>query len=164
MSNLAFDGYLVVGVEEVSPNKFKLRGLKKTVLETYRPDEVQDFLTSFLDPPVSIRAAAVKFERKTYFVVQVGYQGRTAVKAKKSNSGKGQDQIDRGCIYYRPKGVRPQSRVAQPEDIEDLVRDLVDAQLKEWGRQTQLTGLLNSPAAVIEKSEDKFKSERGGFA
>lgn len=167
MANLTSYGYVIVGVSEKDGRPF-LQGLGASQVNNFNPDEVQDFITKHLDPPVEINCGVIVFEEKQFFAIQVGYQGFRPVKARKGTPDQAADHIANGHIYYRPKGVKPQSRKATPEDLEDLVMDLVDSQLQDFGRKMMLAfpdigkGIktVDEPNPV---DEDKFAKQRGDF-
>lgn len=163
MANLHSDGYIIVGVEEKSDNGFELVGLDAVQLNSFNVDDVKDRLANYLDPPVDICCQPVNLAGKDYFVIKVGFNGTRVVKARKGNSDTAKDRIEKGKIYYRPKGVKPQSRIAEPEDIENLVQDLVDEGVKEFGRKFALAfpGITTVPTTPMPA--DEFESERGDF-
>ena len=116
-----------------------------------------------MDPTVDLESGHFEHDSKKYFGIRVGCSHTTPVIAAKGNIGPGQDEIEKGQIYVRPVGVKPQSRKATPKDIERLIEDHVDARLKKQLAMLQSLNLLSGTTPGSAIPVDVYEKERGDF-
>ena len=165
LANLPDDGLIVIGIVDLADGKFHRQGLSATQATSFHPDTVCDFLASYMTPAVDLEPGEFNHDGLTYFGIRIGYHGHRPVVASKSYSGVGQDSIEKGAIYYRPIGEKPQTRKAQPVDIEALIREHIEFGVAHEVRQLQRLRIIDaySPGPSIPP-EEPYEVERGEFA
>ena len=163
MANLPLDGYIIIGVRDESNHGFTLEGVADQHNSDYDNDRVQDFICSFMSHPVELKAQFVDFRDKRFYAVRVGYYGRSLVAAKK---GTPDDccscRIEKGQVYCRPKGVKPQTRKVEPTDLDDLAHELAlirySAFLEDLAQAFKL-----SPVEKQDLNVTYYERERASF-
>ena len=85
MANLRDGGIIVIGVESDENDHLAATGMAESHLDTYRIDDVHEFIDSFSQTRMSLRAETLESGSKKFFVIEVDPFSTVPVIARKSS-------------------------------------------------------------------------------
>ena len=135
MSNLEGGGRIVIGVDRNDNGGHTMAGMGKEVSQTFREDEVSEFVNKYADPPVQVRIQGVSQEGRYFVVIDVPEFDHQPILCKKDLDKEGKKHLESGRLYYRPKGgIKSTSRITH-QDLRDLLDFAVVKHYNYWAGQ-----------------------------
>ena len=157
MANLRDGGQIVIGVASDDADRLVPTGVSNTDAESYRIDDVLEFIDSFSQTRIRTRAEMIPFEDKEFFVIEIEPFVSVPVIAWKSTPQNVGTTIRKGAIYYRPSGGKPQTVEVSAEDLQDILQHAVDLELRRYLERARRAG------APLQLDTDPYAEERGGL-
>jgi predicted HTH transcriptional regulator len=139
--NLDGGGVIVVGVSESQPGRFHAEGMQPEHLATYVPDTVQEQLSRYGNPRITVAARQEDYQGRTYLVIQVRGFEKTPVVAARDTPPDTPQSIRCGILYVRPNTGRAETRPANAQDMADVISRAVGKGLRDFVRTAHEAGL-----------------------
>jgi predicted HTH transcriptional regulator len=154
MANLRDGGLIIVGVESDDTDRLTAPGMSAADLRTFRTDDVVEFIGSFAQTRMALRAEVMEYDERQFYVVEVDSFSTVPVIARKSSPKEAKGKIREGAIYYRPSG-KAQTVEATAEDLQEIINHAVELELRRYLERGRRAGIEIRPA------EDRYQRERG---
>lgn len=155
MANLRDGGIIIIGVAERNGN-FVLEGIRVEHLETFDPDNINDFINKYASPPLGVNLVRVEHNGKEYLAIEAQMFKQSPIICKKTYEGK--EKLKEGAIYIRPLGKAQTTQANKAEDIAQLLKLAAELRAAEMIGTCERIGM-----APAESDPDKFEEELGGL-
>lgn len=152
LSNLEGGGYIVIGIDDDRRDGHILTGMDKEASQTFREDEVSEFVNKYADPPVQIKVRKIAHNELYFIVITIPEFDHQPILCKKDLDKDGKKYLESGRLYYRPSGgIKSTARLTH-QDLRDLLDLAVIKHHKYWTKQIRKLGVSIGEASVGEAS------------
>jgi predicted HTH transcriptional regulator len=156
MANIG-GGSIVVGMDQVEPDRWQPNGVDEAVDATFQQDRVQQFVNQHADPYVELTVDHLHHDAKRFVIIEVtGFRESPVI------CTSGSDPLRPGAVYTR-SFEKPETRVVQSH-LE--MRELLDRAIAV-GIQQSLRPVFEAlkeaglGGGAIRSDEERFRSQRG---
>jgi len=139
MANLPDGGAIVLGIKKEGET-YDPEGMEPGHAESFKQDDVMDFVNAYADPYVELTVAPVYDGQKQFIVIQVREFDQLPVVCKKS----GEEGLERGALFTRTRRKCETAKVSSQTEMREILDRAVDIQirrLRERGLITQAVGI-----------------------
>jgi predicted HTH transcriptional regulator len=151
LSNTRDGGRVVLGIVENDDGTYTPTGLTSAQLATYREETVQDGVSEYVAPYVSLTCEVRQYNGADYVVVTVQEFSQIPNICKKDY----QKILQRGLVYVRSRTRRPES---VPVSVESDMRDLIDLAVDKGIRRMRDRGYsVEGVPSVRERYEQEIR-------
>lgn len=154
MSNLRDGGRIIIGMEEQSDGSFIAKGIEEDHLESYKLDDIRDYVGGFAAPNVDFDLLVGEYKGNKYLVFLVNPFSSGPIICKKDNN-----VLTKGSIYIRTTDKKFSSAIISSElDMRELIEiavDRMEQQLASRGRW--VCPLPKDTVSQILPEQDKEK-------
>lgn len=147
MANLEGGGYIIIGMEEDDHGRYNLAGVDKDDVNTYKKDDISEFINKYADPYVEINMEV--FEERIV-VIQVSEFEEVPVICKKDS-----DHLQQGRIYVRSRRKTESTPQPTVSDVREILDRAVDKGIRKQRKRLS--------SYVPHNDVDPFEEERGAF-
>lgn len=158
MANIG-GGVIVIGMDEVAPDQWQANGVTTEVGQSYRQDDVQQFVNQHADPFVELALRHIDVDGRRFAIIQVsGFRESPVICLR----GDGQ-HLRPAAVYTRSFTKHETIEVQGPSEMRELLDRAIEAGVERRLRpimqafQETLGGM--SPQDVDVR---RFEEQRGG--
>jgi predicted HTH transcriptional regulator len=155
MANLDDGGYIVFGVSEPGRGQFEPAGMSEVDYESFIPDEVNDQIRLYADPPFAVSVYHGTMDSRLFLVIAIPPFADLPIICRRD--GGTNSELREGAIYTRSIHKPETTEIRSVAEMRELLDRAVDVQVARLRRR--LPGLLEPPA----DDRELFHRERGRF-
>lgn len=158
MANIG-GGAIVLGMDQVTPDRWTSTGVAPAIAATYQHDRVQQYVNHRSDPYVALALRFVEWQGAQFIIIQVaGFDELPVVCTRGSGS------LRQGAIYTRShdkhETVEVQSQTEMRELLDRAIRVGVQNRLRPVFQELKVAGFIRG---VDESDEQQFQTQRGSL-
>jgi predicted HTH transcriptional regulator len=156
MANIRDGGVIVIGVSEDSTGtSFVASGMTSEEADTFRPDEVADFVRQHAVPFVDFTLRRIEHDAKTFIVIQVREFDELPVVCRKT----GPNKMRSGALYTRTRGKPETGEVSSESELREILDMAVEKSIRHYFARTNRAGLTVDGQASTDAA--KFDAQLG---
>lgn len=152
MSNLPDGGWMVFGVEEDPPGQWRPVGMPAGLVETFVPDEINDQLRRFAEPPFPVEVLRGTMGGNLFVVIRVPPFEELPTVCKRNGA-----ELREGAIYTRSIHKPETIEVRSQTEMREIIERAVDIGIRRM--RGRFPELFQDNAA----DRERFRRERGAF-
>jgi len=158
MANIPDGGVLVFGEDEISKGIFQANGMKEADADSFKQDDVANYVNNYADPFVDIKINKVIIENKAFVVIQVQEFFELPVVCKKD----GEKGIRGGAIYTRPRRKIESVPVPSHNEMREIIELSIDKKMRKIQEDLYKWG-VNIVQTSQENNTRRFDEQLGGL-
>lgn len=160
MSNIRNGGNIFIGIEETSDKGFLDKGMTESDFDSFNSDHVKDHVYSYADPFASIELQKLNFADKKFIIITVDEFEKYPVICKKAYYLAGKNMLEKGDVFIRTVGAKPQSsKVISHVDMREILDLSTEKRIKEISRLVNIAFSSSSE----QDDEAKFNEQISDF-
>lgn len=152
MSNLPDGGWIIFGVEERSRGQFVATGMSPQLVETFVPDDINDQLRRYADPPFSVEVVRGMVRDKHFVVLRIPPFREFPTICKRDGN-----ELREGAIYTRSIHKPETVEVRSQSEMREIVERAIDIGIR------RMRGRFPELFENVESDNERFRRERGAF-
>ena len=162
MSNLEGGGRIVIGIDGSRKGRDRLAGMDEDASATFDEDVVSELVNEYADPPVQVRVRKMSDGGRHFVVIGVqGFDYQPTLCSRSLDRG-GEEYLEAGRLYYRPRGRAESSARLAQDDMRELLDVAVAKRHNYWLRVRMCMGIDMGPGAGMGGAPGRAEPDLGG--
>lgn len=154
MANIQDGGVIVIGIRQEGEQVFR-DGVAPEQLDTYRQDQISEYVNGFAAPYVNVVVSRVEYEGRVFVVMEITEFAELPVVCHASYQG----ELRTGAVYTRSKRMNATVEIQGEAEMRELINLAVDKGMRRMLARVQKWGL----AIPLQLAADiqSLEQERG---
>lgn len=163
MSNVKFGGEIIIGVKQITKNKFEPEGMTEPDYNSYNHDDVSSFVAEYADPYVQFTLQRIEEQGKKFVIFNVNPFDLEPVICKKDGWHDNKPLLHKGLMYVRSRRMIESSPVSTVSELREILDMATEYGVSRVLRIAQSNNLITSSEMMDAKNKESFDLQHNEF-